>query len=224
MVGIIGAMDKEIELIKNMMSISRIDEIAGRSFYLGRAYGRQIVLVQAGIGKVNASITTTLLLQEYDIDYVINTGCAGGLLPAKQCDLIISNGCTYHDAQCFDYLYGQIPDMPHIYRPSEELSIKAEYIAKKLLIPYQNGIIATGDTFVTDKSLLDNVSKDVEGIIACDMEASAIAQTCFVYNKPFIILRMISDVVDSKEQLKAYTEIVNQVCENAARFVLEIIK
>ena len=64
MVGIIGAMDKEIELIKNMMSISRIDEIAGRSFYLGRAYGRQIVLVQAGIGKVNASITTTLLLQE----------------------------------------------------------------------------------------------------------------------------------------------------------------
>lgn len=224
MVGIIGAMDKEIAYIKNKMAISKIIERAGRRFYQGIANGREIVLVQAGIGKVNAAITTTLLLELFDINYVINTGCAGGLLPAKQCDLIISDGCTYHDAQCFDYKYGQIPDMPHIYYSSTVLNEKARYVAERLHLSYRAGIIATGDTFVTDDSLLTEVSKVVDGIIACDMEATSIAQVCYSFQKPFIILRMISDVVNSDDQLLSYMEIVEEVCSNAAKFVLEMIK
>ncbi len=224
MVGIIGAMDKEIELIKAKMSVSSVREIGGRLFYVGKAVGRDIVLVQAGVGKVNAAITTTLLLEQFAIDYVINTGCAGGLKPAKQCDLIIATGCTYHDVTCFDYAYGQIPDMPHIYNPSEELSDKACHIASKLNIKYNRGVVATGDVFATNVNILDNVRQEVENIVACDMETTAIAQTCFVYDKPFIITRMISDVLDSKDQLKSYMEIVNFVCSEAARFVLEIIK
>lgn len=224
MVGIIGAMDKEIEFIKNTMFIERTDYYGGRTFYVGKIKGREIVLVQAGIGKVNAAITTSLLLQQFPINYIINTGCAGGLKPAKQCDLIIAKGCTYHDAQCFDYAYGQIPDMPQIYMPSQELSSKVEYLAKKNNISYQKGIIATGDTFVTSMDTLKEVSKEVNNIIACDMEATAIAQTCYVYGKPFVIIRMISDVINSDEQLKSYAEIVVGVCKRAAEFVLKIIE
>lgn len=224
MVGIIGAMLKEIELIKDKMHINSTEIKAGRTFYIGSIFGRDIVLVQAGIGKVNASVTTTILLEDYDIDYIINTGCAGGLVPVKQCDLVIANGCTYYDAECFDGLSGQIPDMPHIYYPSQELSEKAKYIATKQNLRYHTGIIASGDSFVTSMDTLSSVSKDVDNIIACDMESCAIAQVCFIYEKPFIILRMISDVVNSNEQVKSFNEVAAEVCKNAASFVLEIIK
>lgn len=224
MIGIIGAMDQEISHLVKKMDVQSTVILGGRRFYIGNLNSRDVVITKAGIGKTNASVTATLLLERFDIDYVINVGVAGGLLPAKQLDLVLCDGTVYHDVDIFGNEYGQIQDMPHIYPTSIELTKKASYVAKKMGMRYLRGIVASGDQFVTDSKKLDRIRKSVKEIVAVEMEGASIAQVSYIYGKPFIIIRVISDVLDSKEQLKEYEEIKDEACQKNSDFVFEFIK
>src|SRR5699024_10340336 len=116
-IGIIGAMEPEVELLKNAMLIEKEDKLAHTTAYTGTLNGKNIVLIQSGIGKVNASIITALMLERYDIDYVINTGVAGAMGEnLKVTDMVVSTSVADHDvdASNFGYSYGTVPSMTEV--------------------------------------------------------------------------------------------------------------
>ena len=119
-IGIIGAMEEEIRLIK--ANLSKLKEITHHqvTFYQGYLENREVILVQSGIGKVNATITTVLLVQQFNVDLIINTGTAGGVHKGlKVGDIVIADSLTYHDVDVtgFGYEKGQMAGMPALYYP-----------------------------------------------------------------------------------------------------------
>ena len=134
-IAIIGAMEEEVALLRDAMEVEEVRTIAHVEFTKGKLNHREVVLLKSGIGKVNVAIATTLLFEHYNIDYVINTGSAGGLHEeANIGDVVISTGTLYHDVDVtgFNYAYGQVPGMPAIYESNVSLVKKVESILDKI--------------------------------------------------------------------------------------------
>lgn len=225
MIAVIGAMDIEVERLSSLLSNVRVMEKSARTFYIGTLHGNEVVVVKAGIGKVNSAITTSILCETFDIDYVINTGVAGGY-KVKEKSLVVSSRAIYYDADArnFGYEMGQVPGEPHFYIADAELVKKAELAAQELGLEYTEGTIATGDSFVTEFGQFENVLKVAEDVKALEMEGASIAQAAHLYKKPFIIVRAISDVVGSDGQTGNYEEFAQEAANNAAKLVELIIK
>lgn len=222
MIGIIGAMDAEIELISKKIDNCVIKTIGNRSFYCGVLNGANVVAVVSGIGKVNAAVTTSLLFDNFDIDYVINTGIAGGANDVKPFDLVFGKELFYHDVDLtfIGYKYGVMPGCDKSFKTDDKLREICVNYAKKNGISYVVGNIASGDLFASDKSCLDKLD---ENINAVEMEGAAIAQVCTIFEKPFISIRMISDILGSNEQSATYAEYEREASGKASLIVCEII-
>ena len=120
MIGIIGAMEEEVAAILELMQVSQTQVNQGYTFYEGTMNEKPVVLVQGGIGKVNAAVSTTLLLSQYDIHFVINIGSAGGLkLNQNVGDVVVSTGVLHHDVDitAFGRTLGEVPGMPCVFQP-----------------------------------------------------------------------------------------------------------
>src|SRR5699024_9280775 len=151
--GIIGAMDEEIAYLQDVMTAKQEIEIANSLFIEGRLHDQHVVLVKSGIGKVNAAMTTTILIERFKPNYLINTGSAGGFLKeAKIGDVVIGTELVYNDVDvtAFDYAFGQVPQLPPTFKASEKLIQSATAVLKELKISHHNGLIATGDSFMDD--------------------------------------------------------------------------
>lgn len=225
MIGIIGAMDVEINFLKSKLENIKSLNIANRTFYKGILNNKEVVVVCAGIGKVNACLTTTLLLEKFDIEYVINIGVAGGKNPAKSLDLIISTELVYSDfdASIFgDVIYGQIPGYKPTFKASDELIEKAEKLALINDLSYKKGIITTGDKFITSLEQVNDIVK-LYDCISFEMEGCAIAHTCSEFNKPFIVLRTVSDVLGEENQIDNYQNALKQAVLIVSKIVLGLI-
>ncbi len=225
MIGIIGAMDEEVVLLKDSIDGLRTTKMAGIEFYSGTLEGKDICLVRSGIGKVNAAIATTLLLEHFTPSCVINTGCAGGT--AMDCnvgDIVISSNIIHHDANntCFGYKMGQIPREPESYLADEELIAKAHYAIEEVELESHTGLIGSGDTFMCEPDHIQRVKDTFEGILALDMEAAGIAQTCHKFGVPFVITRALSDIA-GKESVD-YQEFLPIAVENSSQIVHKLIK
>ena len=123
MIAVVGAMEEEVAEIKKYMDITSMQTIHGYTFYEGTIANTKVVVVQGGIGKVNAAISTTLLLTNYDIDFLINVGSAGGLsLSQNVGDVVISTGVLHHDVDvtAFQRELGEVPGMPRIFEPDKK--------------------------------------------------------------------------------------------------------
>ena len=123
-IGLLVAMEEELAQLMEAISTDKVQTIANQKFYDGFISDQPVTVVQSGIGKVNASIATTLLIQEFEVDIVINTGSAGGIGSRLSIgDLVISTSLSYHDAdnRGFGYTYGLIPQMPAQYKTDEKL-------------------------------------------------------------------------------------------------------
>lgn len=225
MIAVIGAMDIEVERLSSLLSNLRVMEKSTRTFYIGTLHDKEVVVVKAGIGKVNSAITTSLLCEQFDIDYVINTGVAGGY-KVKEKSLVISSRAIYYDADAthFGYKMGQVPDETQFYLADKELIKKATESAEELGLDFKVGTIATGDSFVTELSQFSEVLKEAEDITALEMEGASIAQAASLYKKPFLIVRAISDVIGSNGQIGNYEEFAKEAANNAAHIVESIIK
>jgi adenosylhomocysteine nucleosidase len=226
MIAIIGAMEQEVEAIKNRMNSVSEKRIAHTLFYEGILEGKSVVLSQSGIGKVNASVSTTLLFQHYDVDYVINIGTAGGIkADCNVLDLVISNQVGYHDVDVtgFNYSLGQVPGMPSFYESNQELIHKVKTILEKEHFPYHEGLIVSGDSFINRPDQIELIKKNFNEAIAVEMEAASIAQVCHVFKKPFIILRSLSDIA-GKESNISFDAYLEQAAANSSRFIEALIK
>ncbi|ASE36212.1 5'-methylthioadenosine/S-adenosylhomocysteine nucleosidase [Staphylococcus pettenkoferi] len=223
MIGIIGAMEEEVAILKDQLT--QLDEIhiAHVKFYRGQLNGHEVVLTQSGIGKVNVAISTTLLIHEFKPDVIINTGSAGALDGELNVgNVVVSESVAYHDAdaQAFGYDLGQIPQMPAQYAADVKLlELTTEAIEAQSLTA-QKGLIVSGDSFIGTNTQRETIRVAFPEALAVEMEATAIAQTCYQFNVPFIITRAISDLANGEAELsfeaflKKAAQSSSQVVEN----------
>ena len=197
-IGIIGAMDEEVAILKSAMNNITTTKVAGCEFYQGELNGKQIVLTKSGIGKVAAAVATTLLLEKFSPDSIINTGSAGGFdADLNVGDIVISTEVRFHDVDltAFGYEIGQMAQLPPAFEATPSLISVAQQAAQTL--PNLNivqGLICTGDIFMADPAKTEIARTNFPSMMACEMEAAAIAQTCCQCNVPFIVVRVLSDL------------------------------
>lgn len=225
MLGIVGAEVLEVEELKKLMTIEEEKEIYGYRFYCGMLAGKETVVVRGGIGKVNATISMTLMLNHFDIDHVVNIGTAGGLrLNQEVGDLIVSERVVHHDVDVigFNHPYGEVPGMPLYYEADPEML----QIAKEILTDYPHhyyvGLIASGDTFVCEQSQVDKIMKYFPDALCAEMEAAAIAQVCYVFQKPFIITRGLSDIFNKGSNKVQFDTYISEASHNSAKMCMAI--
>lgn len=226
MLGIIGAMSEEVEFIKDKISHFKETIYYNLHFFEGKIADKNIVLLQSGIGKVNASMATTVMFENYPVDNVINIGTAGGIIKdAEVLDIVLSEKVAFHDVDvtAFNYEYGQVPNLPRFFTSDNKLLALAEKILKNKQLTYHKGLIVSGDIFVNQDEQIKKIKKYFADCIACEMEAAAIAQICYLYKKPFIIIRSLSDIAGKKSHL-SFEAYLKQAAFNSGNLVLNLIK
>ena len=203
--GIIGAMQVEVEILLAAMENKEMKTIAGSDFYEGTLEGLPAVVVQCGVGKVNAAICAQILCSCYGITHLVNTGIAGSLNAQLDIgDLVVSRDAMYHDFDCvnFGYPYGKVPGMDTVSFPADEAMIGFAFAAAEAVNPGHTkiGRVASGDQFVAVKALKEKIIANTQGLCT-EMEGAAIAQTAYRNRIPFVILRAISDKADDSAEM-----------------------
>lgn len=204
-VAIIGAMEEEVTILRDKLEGLEQVTIAGSEFNTGTLNGVEVILLKSGIGKVNAAMSTAILLEKFKPDAVINTGSAGGYHPALNVgDVVISSEVRHHDVDVtiFGYEYGQVPQLPAAFTPDEKLFAIAEEAAKEIEdIQVAKGLIVTGDSFMNDPDRVEFVRGKFSDLYAVEMEAAAIAQVAFQFKTPFVIIRSLSDIAGKESNI-----------------------
>jgi adenosylhomocysteine nucleosidase len=179
--------------------------VAGSTFYEGQLSGLDVVVVQCGIGKVNAALCVQILCTKFGITHVVNTGIAGSLCAELDIgDLVVSRDAMYHDFDCvhFGYPYGKVPGMDVVSFPADETMIKLAFDAANGIHPghVTVGRVASGDQFVAEQTLKNKIISNTQALCT-EMEGAAIAQTAYRNGIPFVILRAISDKADNSAEM-----------------------
>lgn len=203
--GIIGAMAVEVEALKQKMENLTITKKTGMEFYDGILEGLPAVVVQCGVGKVNAALTAQILCDCFDVTHLVNTGIAGSLCAELDIgDLVVSRDAMYHDFDCvhFGYEMGRVPGMDVVAFPAEKTMMDYAYAAAEAVNPGHTkiGRVASGDLFVAEKAAKERIIEKT-GALCTEMEGAAIAQTAYRNNLPFVILRAISDKADDSAEM-----------------------
>lgn len=203
--GIIGAMRIEVEtLVEKMENVTKTSH-AWSDYYEGILEGLNVVVVQCGVGKVNAAMCTQILCSCYGVTHIVNSGIAGSLCAELDIgDLVVSKDAMYHDFDCnaFGYPSGKVPGMDVIAFPAEETMMGYALAAAESVHPghVKVGRIASGDQFVAEKALKEKIIATTQGLCT-EMEGAAIAQTAYRNGIPFVILRAISDKADDSAEM-----------------------
>ena len=197
MLGIIGAMDEEVAMIKAQLTDVQVETRAAMDFYKGKLEGKEVVVVRSGIGKVNAAMCAQTMILRYHPRLIINTGVAGGMGKGiKISDIVVADSVVQHDMDTSDLgdPKGFISGIDRIQIPcDEELNDKVRAAAGAVEgLACHQGIIATGDQFVGSKDKLNRLMEEF-GAVACEMEGGSIGQVCYINKVPFTVVRAISD-------------------------------
>ncbi len=229
-IGIIGAMDIEVNNLKAAADISRKIIKADMEFCEGKINNMNVVIVKCGIGKVNAGICAQILIDLFGVTHIINTGVAGSLNNnIKIGDIVIAREAVQHDydVTSIGFKPGEIPYTGlYAFETDKYLREKALKAANKIINPDNHkifeGRICTGDQFISNKEAKNKITS-VFGGECCEMESGAIAQTCYLNHVPFIIIRSISDTADETEIADFHefeTEMAN-ICANIVKCMIE---
>lgn len=203
--GIIGAMEEEVETLLGLMENKQETEKAGSRFYNGTLEGLPVTVVQCGVGKVNAAMCTQILCDCFGVTHLVNTGIAGSLCADLDIgDLVVSQDAMYHDvdAVAFGYPMGKVPGMDVTAFPADDTLIGYAFAAAEAVNPGHTkiGRVASGDQFVASKGVKDRIVDLTRGLCT-EMEGAAIAQTAYRNGIPFVILRAISDKADDSAEM-----------------------
>lgn len=203
--GIIGAMQVEVEILLSCLKNKKETSVAGSAFYEGTLEGLEVAIVQCGVGKVNAAICAQILCDCFGVTHLVNTGIAGSLDAKLDIgDLLISKDAMYHDFDCvhFGYERGKVPGMDVVAFPADAAMIQLASQAAEAVHPghVTVGRVASGDLFVAEKTAKDRIIA-VTGGLCTEMEGAAIAQTAYRNGVPFVILRAISDKADNSAEM-----------------------
>ncbi len=222
-VGIIGAMDVEVDRLKKDMIIKREIRKAGMEFCEGVLMRQPAVVVRSGIGKVNAAVCTQILVDVFNVDIIINTGIAGSLNAQIDIgDIVISTDVLHHDMDAVNFGYepGQIPQMDVFsFEADAALADQAERVCHEVNpdIHVFRGRIVSGDQFIADKATKERITNQFHGFCT-EMEGAAIAQASYLNRVPFVIIRAISDKADDSAS-EDYPTFEKKAVEHSVRLV-----
>jgi len=221
--GIIGAMDEEVDTLKQELENSKITDIAGMEFCEGKLDGAQVVVVKCGIGKVNAGTCAQILINDFGVDRVINTGVAGSLDASIDIgDFVVSTDAVQHDFDLspIGYTKGQLDGFESASISADDAMRQSAVYAIKECAPEVHvfeGRVCTGDQFISSDEQKERITSEFGGL-CCEMEGGAIAQICSQNQIPFVIIRAISDKADGSAHMD-YPEFEKAAAERCARTV-----
>lgn len=227
-IGIIVAMQEELEEIKEYVEDINEKEIRHITFIEGKVEEKNVVLVQCGIGKVNAAMVTQALIDSYNIEYIVNIGVAGALNPMLNIgDVVIADKLIQHDFDitAFGHSKGYITGVGDFIQTDENLRNKLEKLNhnnKDNDYKIKLGIIASGDIFCTDIEMKNKIYSKFDADCV-EMEGAAIAQVCYLNEIPFVVMRSISDSPNGKNAI-TFDKFLKIASKRIANLLVEFIK
>ena len=227
MIGIIGAMDVEVDGIKKNIEDLKTEEVSGIKFCTGKLFGKYVVVAKCGEGKVNSAMTTQTMIIKYNPDFIINSGVAGGLHPdMKVMDIAIAEDVCEHDFDIspLGYAPGFVPQVEDVKTNCDKsLNDKIENCAKKVCnSSIFKGTIASGDQFIASDEQRGRI-KTLFGAIAAEMEGASIGHVCKLNNKRFTVLRVISDNADGSADM-SFDVFAKKAADISINIMMEFIK
>lgn len=228
LIGIIGAMEEEVEKLKQQMTEVSVQTKASMEFNRGKLKGKDVVVVRSGIGKVNAGICTQILVDDYKVNAIINTGIAGSLKNEINIgDIVVSTDALQHDmdATGFGYPQGQIPRMEVLSFPADENLVR---LAQEVCIEVNPDIsvfagrVVSGDQFISNRDVKERITREFGGFCT-EMEGAAIAQGAYLNNIPYVVLRAISDKADDSATVD-YPTFEQKAIEHCVKLVENMVK
>lgn len=221
-IGIIAAMNEEVAAIKKIMDKVYVKKIYNLEIITGTINKKEVVLVKCGVGKVNAARTTQILIDNFNLEYVINVGTAGSLNENIEIgDIVIGEKLVEHDVDitAAGREKGYITDVGKYFYSDQNLINKSKTIIENMNENFKaiTGLIATGDIFVQDINIKDDIKKEFNADCT-EMEGAAIAQVCTLDNVPFIVIRSISDKPNGKNAID-FEKYLELACERYSKFI-----
>lgn len=226
-IGIIGAMELEVDTLQSNMTDVKTTKKAGMTFYEGKLSGTDVVIVRCGIGKVNAGACVQILADLFEVTHIINTGVAGSLKSMIDIgDIVISTDALHHDmdVRVFGYQLGEVPQIGRLAFDADE---KMQKLAKEICervnpdIKVFSGRVVSGDQFISSKEVKDKIIQNFDGFCT-EMEGAAIAQVAYLNELPFVIIRAISDKADDSAE-EDYPTFERKAAEHCAKLVQEFV-
>ncbi len=225
-IGIIGAMQPEVEAIISSLSDCESETVSGITFHTGLISGKRVAVARCGIGKVFAAICAQTMILKYSPDLIVNTGVGGAIGGGLNCgDVVIADRLCQHDmdTSAIGDPKGLVSGINMIYFDADP---KARQIllslAEELGLSVKSGTIATGDKFIADSGDKTRIATDFSATV-CEMEGCAIAQTAFVNGTPFAVVRAISDSADGEATMD-YPTFLGIAAANSTKLTLSLIE
>ena len=226
MIGIIAAMNVEMESLRSHIENPVYETIGGVAYVSGRLEGRDVVTAVCGVGKVFAALCAQAMILRYQPEYIINTGVAGTLTGQLSVgDVAISSGVVQHDMDTSPLgdPPGLLSGIDKIVLPADEaLSGRLAVCAQRLGINTASGVIASGDQFVASAERKAFIVRQF-GAIACEMEGAAVGQACYLSGVPFCVLRAISDSADGSSHMD-FPAFTRMAAEQSVRLLLAFLR
>jgi len=226
-IGIMGAMDQEIQLYKNQMDLISETNKAGIVYYEGMLNGKKVVLCKSGVGKVNASVCTQIMIDRFNVDCVIFTGVAGALHPELEIgDIVVSVDSQHHDmdASPLGFAKGEIPFADTSLFKADEKLVKLAVKASEALGEGNTfvGRVLSGDQFIANREIVKQLYEQMEGTCT-EMEGAAVAQVCHMNQVPFVIIRSMSDKADGSAHVN-FEEFTNLASQRSFQIVYNMLE
>lgn len=226
-IALIGAMNEEIELlVAHMTNISETVK-AGITFREGTYFGKDVVVCRTGVGKVNAAVTTQILIDQFGVEAVIFTGVAGALDPELQIgDLVISTECVQHDMDvtALGFPRGVIPYADNSVYPADRKLVELAVASGEKLFAgkVKQGRVLSGDQFIASREVVASLYQELNGVCV-EMEGSSVAQVCAMNGIPYVVLRSMSDKADGSAHVN-FAEFTVIASENSYKMVEDMVK
>lgn len=222
-IGILGAMPEEIGPLLEKFEYQTI-EYANNKYYVANYKEHRVIIAYSKIGKVNSTLSATILIEHFSCETILFTGVAGALNEKYDIrDIVIASKLVQHDVDItgFDYPYGFIPE-GQIFNPTDEkLNEIADLVAKENNLNIYHGIIATGDQFIHDDKKKEWIRKTFKAD-AVEMEGASVAITCAALNVPCLIIRTISDKATEYANIN-FDEFMVESAQISADFIYKIV-
>lgn len=228
MIGIIVAMNTELEAIRALLENEKETQYYAQKYYSGVISGKEVTMVEGGVGKVAAAITCNRLIERFHCDTVINIGTAGGIKEYENVlDMVVVDRMTYHDwiSETINSVTSSFENSQYVFYSDEKLVEKA----RETMASLDNhnvfiGNIVSGDAFISMDHQVKYIQEHFPEAIACDMESASVGHVCSSYNVPFVIMRSLSDIVIKKDNDLDFVAYVGKASARAADFTREFLK
>ena len=224
-IGIIAAMPEELKLLVEHLEMAEKHQRLGHVYYTGRIGHHEVVLVESGIGKVMSAMSVAVLVNDFKVTAVINTGSAGAVASGLEIgDVVVADRLVYHDVDvtAFGYDYGQMARQPLYYEASRYLVEEMKAVLEKTQQTSRVGLIATGDSFIAGQDKIDQIKAHFPDVLAVEMEGAAIAQAAHSLGLPFMIIRAMSDTASHNANI-TFDEFILEAGKRSAETLIQLL-